>query len=49
MSRTLGPKRTVVAGLVLVVVAAGLCATASTITALVALRAVWGWPWGRRR
>lgn len=42
MAARSGPKRTVVAGLVLVVVAAGLCAAASTITELVALRAVWG-------
>ena len=42
MAARFGPKRTVVAGLVLVVVAAGLCAAASTITELVALRAVWG-------
>ncbi|MDN5760287.1 MAG: MFS transporter [Tomitella sp.] len=42
MSYRFGPKRTVVAGLVLIVVAAGLCALAGTIEQLVWLRALWG-------
>ncbi|WP_278313932.1 MFS transporter [Lolliginicoccus levis] len=37
-----GPKRTLVAGLALIVLAAGLCAAASSIDQLVALRALWG-------
>ena len=42
MASRFGAKRTVVTGLVLVVLAAGLCAAASSITELVALRALWG-------
>lgn len=41
-SARFGPKRTVVTGLVLIVVATVLCALASSIGQLVALRAVWG-------
>ncbi|KAA9151913.1 MFS transporter [Amycolatopsis acidicola] len=41
-SARFGPKRTVLTGLVLIVVATALCAAAATITQLVALRAVWG-------
>ncbi|MDF0529437.1 MFS transporter [Tsukamurella sp. 8F] len=37
-----GSKRTVIGGLLLIVVAAGLCATANSIGLLVAYRAVWG-------
>ena len=41
-SARFGPKRTVVTGLVLIVVATVLCALAGSIGQLVALRAVWG-------
>ncbi|MER7078972.1 Predicted arabinose efflux permease, MFS family [Saccharopolyspora kobensis] len=41
-SARFGPKRTVVTGLVLIVVATVLCALAGSIGELVALRAVWG-------
>ncbi|GAA4854670.1 MFS transporter [Saccharopolyspora rosea] len=41
-SARFGPKRTVVTGLVLIVVATLLCALAGSIGQLVALRAVWG-------
>ncbi|MDG3009739.1 MFS transporter [Rhodococcus sp. D2-41] len=42
MSYRFGPKRTVVTGLLLIVIAAGLCALANSIGALVWLRALWG-------
>jgi ACDE family multidrug resistance protein len=42
MSYRFGPKRTLVTGLVLIVVAAGLCALAGNIGTLIWLRAVWG-------
>ena len=42
MSYRFGAKRTVVTGLILIVVAAGLCAAAGTIGQLVWLRALWG-------
>ncbi len=42
MSARFGAKRTVVAGLTLVVAATALCAAAGSIDQLVALRAVWG-------
>jgi MFS transporter, ACDE family, multidrug resistance protein len=42
MSYRFGAKRTLVAGLVLIVVAAGLCALAGDIQTLIWLRAVWG-------
>ncbi|QDQ98856.1 MFS transporter [Tomitella fengzijianii] len=42
MSYRFGAKRTVVTGLVLIVIAAGLCAFAGTIEQLVWLRALWG-------
>ncbi|HVV14030.1 MFS transporter [Amycolatopsis sp.] len=41
-SARFGPKRTVLTGLVLIVLATAFCAAAATITQLVALRAVWG-------
>ncbi|GAA5157675.1 MULTISPECIES: MFS transporter [Amycolatopsis] len=41
-SARFGPKRTVLTGLVLIVLATALCAAAGSITQLVALRAVWG-------
>lgn len=41
-SAKFGPKRTVLTGLVLIVVATALCAAAGSIEQLVALRAVWG-------
>lgn len=41
-SARFGPKRTVVTGLVLIVLATALCAAAASIGQLVALRAVWG-------
>jgi ACDE family multidrug resistance protein len=41
-SARFGPKRTVLTGLVLIVVATALCAAAGSIGQLVALRAVWG-------
>ncbi|MCG2623304.1 MFS transporter [Arthrobacter sp. I2-34] len=42
MSYRFGAKRTLIAGLVLIVVAAGLCALAGDIETLIWLRAVWG-------
>ncbi|WP_182348367.1 MFS transporter [Tomitella gaofuii] len=42
MSYRFGAKRTVVTGLILIVIAAGLCAFAGTIEQLVWLRALWG-------
>jgi len=42
MSYRFGPKRTLVTGLVLIVLAAGLCALAGNIETLIWLRAVWG-------
>ncbi|TVT22743.1 MFS transporter, partial [Amycolatopsis rhizosphaerae] len=42
MSARFGAKRTVLAGLTLIVVATALCAAAGSIEQLVALRAVWG-------
>jgi MFS family permease len=41
-SARFGPKRTVLTGLVLIVIATALCAMAGSIGQLVALRAVWG-------
>lgn len=42
MSYRFGAKRTVVTGLILIVIAAGVCAAAQTIEQLVWLRALWG-------
>src|SRR5699024_9530338 len=42
LSYRFGAKRTVVTGLILIVVAAGVCAAAQTIEQLVWLRALWG-------
>lgn len=41
-SARFGPKRTVLIGLILIVVATALCAAAGSIEQLVALRAIWG-------